>query len=759
MGVISTLARGFSRMTAAGLAVAAALLCAGAATGAEQPAGTRKMVDRLAALQKTVDPREVIYLSGARAEMLAGALAGATNLQQELKLRVQLATELVQAGRAAQGLDEFKLIEDKLRAAGGAVSGRGAQDMRMRKAMAFMRLGEQINCVSNHNQDSCLLPIRGGGVHKYPEGSRSAASLFTEELGQNPDNLVARWLLNIAYMTLGEYPDKVPASFLVPPSVFASEYEMPRFPDAAASTGLGVNNLAGGVILDDFDNDGLIDAVMSDWSLTGQLKYFHNDGNGRFTDRTVEAGLKGLYGGLNIQQTDYNNDGLLDIWVMRGAWFAKEGRMPSNLLRNNGDGTFTDVTEEAGLLRFHPTQTARWFDYDGDGFLDLFIGNESLDPSDPDFCELFHNNGNGTFTECSAACGLRIATFVKGVACADYDNDGRPDLYLSVSGGENILIHNDGPADPAHPSGLKWRFSDAGKKAGVIDTSYTFPTWFFDYDNDGWEDLLVFGYHIANVGEIAADYLGLHNNAALPKLYHNNRDGTFTDVTASAHLNRVCHAMGCNYGDLDNDGWLDFYVGTGNPGLSTLVPNRMFRNAEGRFFQDVTVSTDTGNLQKGHGVAFADLDNDGDEDVFIVMGGAFDGDGFWNALYLNPGTTNHWVKLKLEGVKANRAAIGARVKVAARGPAGVREVHRTVSSGGSFGSNPLMQHVGLGSATVIERVEIVWPGSGLRQVVENVEADHAYKIREGEAATLMKLPQFKIDSSAAASGHMHHHGQ
>src|SRR6185295_783690 len=136
----------------------------------------------------------------------------------------------------------------------------------------------------------------------------------------------------------------------------------------------------------------------------------------------------------------------------------------------------------------------------------------------------------------------------------------------------------------------------------------------------------------------------------------NKGDGTFEDVTKAAGLYKVIPAMGLNFGDLDNDGWLDFYLGTGNPEFSTLVPNRMFRNAGGKFFQEVTTATGTGQLQKGHGVGFADLDNDGDQDIYAVTGGAFTADNYRNALFLNPGNTNHWLKLKLEGTKSNRVA-------------------------------------------------------------------------------------------------------
>ena len=368
------------------------------------------------------------------------------------------------------------------------------------------------------------------------------------------------------------------------------------------------------------------------------MHFFHNDGDSNFSDRTAQAGLAALTGGLNIQHTDYNNDGWPDIWVMRGAWSKKAGRIPPSLLKNNGDGTFTDATEEAGLLSAHPRQTSVWFDYDGDGWLDVFIGNETTDPNDPGSrARLYHNNHDGTFTECAAACGLDARRFIKGVACLDYDNDGRPDLYLSCRNGTNMLFHNDGWPDASG----RWKFSDATARAlKRLRASTTFPTWSFDYDNDGWEDIFVSGYSVRNVGDIAADYLGLPNQGSPPKLYHNNHDGTFTDATAGARLSHVLLTMGCNFGDLDNDGWLDFYLGTGNPDLTTLTPKRMFRNAEGKGFQDVTTAGGFGHLQKGHAVGFADLDNDGNQDIYEVMGGAYIGDTAFNVLYLNPGGTN-----------------------------------------------------------------------------------------------------------------------
>ena len=222
-------------------------------------------------------------------------------------------------------------------------------------------------------------------------------------LEQNPDDLTARWLLNIAYMTLGEYPDQVPPQWLIEPSLFASEYDIGHFSDIAPFLRLDLVSLAGGSIMDDFDNDGFLDLMISAWGLHDQLRYFRNQGDGTFSERTREAGLTGITGGLQLVHADFDNDGWLDFLAVRGAWQGIDGLHPNSLVRNQGDGTFADVTEAAGLLSFHPTQTAAWADVDSDGLLDLFVGNETFPGlNDVHPGELFHNQGDGTFVEKAA---------------------------------------------------------------------------------------------------------------------------------------------------------------------------------------------------------------------------------------------------------------------------------------------------------------------------------------------------------------------
>ncbi len=739
-----------------GLLVSLILLLASAARGElgtlnPPPDSTRRMAALLAQIREASDPLLNPNRCTEQVAKLRPMIAQATDLRKQIQLRSQLVLQTLQAGLPQEALranaDLIALIRDK---EPGLLEGsRFLPALLMNNALCYLRMGEQENCLDNHNADSCLFPIRGGGVHQLQRGSRGAVTALTDELERFPGDLRARWLLNIAYMTLGEYPAKVPPPWLIDPKLFVSAYDIKPFPDVAGAVGLDVDGRAGGVVLEDFDNDGLLDVMVSSWGLTDQLRVFRNNGDGTFTERTVSAGLTGEVGGLNLIHFDYNNDGFMDVLVLRGGWLGTEGHYPVSLLRNNGDFTFTDVTEQAGLLRMRPTQTAVAFDFNGDGLIDLFIANETRgDDRNP--CELYRNNGDGTFTECAAENGVAFVGFFKGVTSADFNQDGRPDLCLSRLDGPPILLRNDGPAGPDRSSRARWHFTDVSDSAGITGPAASFPCWFWDYDNDGSPDLFVSGYAIQDVGDIAADYLGLPNGGQRAKLYHNNGDGTFTDVTQAAGLDHVFLTMGCNFGDLDNDGWLDFYLGQGDPSLATLVPHRMFRNDGGRRFQDVSTSGGFGQLQKGHAIAFGDINNDGEQDIYSVVGGAVESDHYRHQLFANPGHGNHWLKLKLEGVQTNRAAIGAQVKVVVRERSAERAIYRTVGENSSFGRSPLRLEIGLGQADAIARIEIFWPVTGRTQILTGLERDRSYHVQEGATAAVpLQLKSFPWPAVAA----------
>jgi hypothetical protein len=497
----------------------------------------------------------------------------------------------------------------------------------------------------------------------------------------------------------------------------------------------------------DFNNDGYLDLMVSSWSLKDQVHLLINQGDGSFEDQSESAGIQGITGGLNMQYADYDNDGDSDVLVLRGAWLFQAGHHPNSLLRNNGDGTFSDVTESAGLLSFRPTQTAAWADFNNDGWLDLYIGNEQTE-RDAHACELYLNNKDGSFTEHASEAGVAVNAWIKGVTSGDFDNDGWPDLYVSVLDGPNKLFRNKGLDSTG-----RLAFEDVSQKAGVIEPISSFPCWFWDYDNDGWEDLFVAGYQLGGISAVTASYMGKNAEIETPRIYRNKGDGTFEDVSASAGLEQCWLPMGSNFGDLDNDGFLDFYVGTGDPSMDVIMPNKMYRNDGGKTFQDVTTSGGFGHLQKGHAVSFGDFDNDGDQDVHTVMGGAYSGDRYMNALFENPGNDNKWLKLKLVGDRSNRDAYGARIHVRIQTPNGPRSIYKTVGTGSSFGGNPTRQAIGLGNAESIESVTIVWPTSKTEQVFENVEFNRAYRIHEG--ATSLERIQYPTVKTKGKSAHHH----
>jgi hypothetical protein len=620
--------------------------------------------------------------------------------------------------------------------------------------IAYMRVGERSNCMLNHNGSSCIFPIKNGGVHVLKTGSTKAIETYETILTKHPEDVESKWLLNIAFMTLGGYPKNVPQQFLIPGLDADTAFKVKPFTDMAADLGLNINGKAGGVIIDDFNNDGYLDIVTSGWGNGDAMHYFQNNQDGTFTDRTAQSGLKGITGGLNIQQTDYNNDGNIDIFVLRGAWNTNGyGMQPPSLLRNNGDGTFTDVTTASGLMFYQPTQAAVWADFNNDGWLDVFIGTENSGRMDVDGTHtsmLYLNNHDGTFTEVAQKAHCQIRSYVKGVTAADYNNDGYPDIFVSTFDGKKYLLKNKGK------KGMDVDFEDVTAQAGIAqNTRGTFTTWFYDYNNDGWPDILVNDYHF---NKSLAYYAGAE---AMGKpephsgniyLYRNNHDGTFTDVSKEAGLNKVVYSMGGNFGDIDNDGYPDMYFGTGNPDFKSLVPNKLFKNIGGKTFADVTTSSRTGNLQKGHGVALADLRNNGMQDIFIEMGGAYVGDSYTSSLYVNPGqSNNNFISLKLEGVKANRAAIGSRIKVSFTENGLKRSVYKDVNSGGSFGSGPLRQELGIGQAKMIDDVEIRWAGSNTIQHFKNVSPNQFLHITEGNnTAEVIHLKKLTFKHKAQA---------
>jgi hypothetical protein len=369
------------------------------------------------------------------------------------------------------------------------------------------------------------------------------------------------------------------------------------------------------------------------------IRLYHNDGSGTFSDPSQQAHLGDQTGGLNIIQADYDNNGCTDILVLRGGW--EDGRRKS-LLRNNCDGTFTDVTRQSGRAApAYASQSAVWADIDNDGKLDLFVANENAP------AQLFLNKGDGTFVDIAHSAGVDRTAYSKAVVAGDVDNDGYIDFYVTNVSDGNFLYHNNGDRT----------FTEVAVSAGVQQPFNSFAAWFFDYNNDGLLDIFANSLQLS-VDEVARGYAGLPRRGETMKLYKNLGNGKFKDVTVEAGLDRVLMVMGSNFGDIDNDGFLDMYLGSGNPPYTSLIPNVLFRNKGGASFVDVTAASGTGVLPKGHGVAFGDLDNDGDEDLFVVIGGALPGDKHAARLFENPGNGNDWITLKLTGVKSNRSALG-----------------------------------------------------------------------------------------------------
>jgi len=655
-----------------------------------------------------------------------------------------MALELLRAGKSQEAYQLFselnQLPPDSLIFTSQSPQGFRKELLRY-MALASFRLGEQENCIINHHHASCIIPLLPAAVHQLPKGSRQSIASLKQLLQSQPDDYESRYLLNLAYMTLGQYPDAVPEPWLISHPVLLPAARWVE--DVSMSQGLDVEGLAGGVVAEDFNNDGLTDLLVSDWDIQTNLRLFLNLGSNQWKEVTAFSGLDHIPGGLNLVQADYNNDGWMDLLILRGGWLGLYGKVPNTLLMNQGISdemipTFKDVTATAGMDRALPSQTASWADFDNDGWLDLFVGNESAVTYQYNPCELYLNQQDGTFRELAAEAGLLISDstqqaqfIVKGVTSADYDQDGWTDLFVSTRDGRNFLMKNIGTGARKIPA-----FTDVTARSGIDPYQKTFTCWFWDYNNDGWEDLLVSGFHSeahAAGKSISEDFgralADLPHSAANGLLYQNMQDGTFSNVTAEKGLDKILYMMGGNFGDIDNDGWLDFYCGNGEPDLRAIIPNRMFRYT-GEMFEEIT-SHGFGHIQKGHGAAFADFDEDGDQDIYMVMGGFYEGDVYRNMLLENQRhNENQYVKIRLRGRSGNRNGIGSKIQLSLASGDTARHIYRRVNSGGSFGASSLEMHIGLGQASLIDTLRITWQGSGTKQMFTQVPVNSSYIIDE-----------------------------
>lgn len=661
-----------------------------------------------------------------RTRQQLAALPSGAELQQHYDLRLELAKLELRLGHEQEAIDALLGAETLLDQSGLEAE----QDLPLRIKLQFemgvahLRLAETQNCCSRHTPDSCIVPIQGRGIHTQPAGSQEAIRRFAWVLERAAPKselwLQACWLYNIAHMTLGEYPAGVKPEWRIPERAFATTNAFPQFPNVAEQRGVDTFSISGSVVAEDFDLDGDVDLMVSamETDELGQLRLFLNDGGGSFTETTHRAGLQGLFGGLNLMHADFNEDGFADVLVLRGGWFKNAGRHPNSLLQNNGDGTFVDVTYVAGVAGDRPTQTADWADYDRDGDLDLYVGNEHTGAtSAPN--QLFRNEGDGTFVELAAAAGVDNRRFAKAVTWGDFNNDMWPDLYVSNFGDPNRLYQNNGDGT----------FVDVAVERQVTEPLQSFPAWFWDVNNDGHEDIFVAGY-ISDIAYVAAEELGMSHDAPVPRLYIADGAGGFMESAEAYGIRRPTAPMGSNFGDLDNDGRLDFYLGTGEPEYRNLMPNRLYHQVDDRF-EDVTMATRLGHLQKGHGIVFADFDQDGDLDIFQQMGGAYPGDRYYDAYFDNPGFGNRYLAMRLVGVESPRSCLGAKVAVTCQDGAGERTIHRTIGSGGSFGANSLVVWIGLGDAKAASRIEITWP-SGKIQTLDSVPAGQTLTLVQGE---------------------------
>jgi tetratricopeptide (TPR) repeat protein len=575
----------------------------------------------------------------------------------------------------------------------------------------------------NVTLDQRMSALREMGASYYRMGDYVEAARKYYEATQWRKNSVDQYLFTLALGQIEGPKPPLPDSALFPLETHPVDPANPPllvFEDIAPKLGIHHLNGNGTAAWGDIDGDGDLDLMVAGSGVF--LRVYRNDGD-KFTDVTDAVGLGHVPSGYSLNLIDYDNDGQPDLFLSLNGW---SGPMQDRLYHNDR-GHFTDVSAKSGAADPGSGFVSLWGDLDNDGWLDLVVANGVL--QEGSVTQIYRNNHDGTFANVTKAAGLNEPPSYGaiGIALGDYDKDGKLDLLINGrESAPNRLYHNDG----------NLHFSEVAAKAGVVQPPHNgFVCFFFDYNNDGWPDILTTSlapWEVAveglKKGYAPPNARSVHPDAS--RLFRNNGNGTFTDVTFDAKLYYPTGTMGAGVADLDNDGHLDVYLGTGDPQISRFEPNRLFRNLGDGTFADVTNFVGLARPgNKGHGVAFADIDGDGALDMFAQLGGHYPGDHTYNAFYRNlKAAQNHWVEIDLQGVKSNRMAIGTQITV----KAGDLLVYREVKGSEGFGSTSMFrQHFGLGSHEKIDSVEIRWP-SGVKHSFRGVDANQILTLKEDE---------------------------
>jgi hypothetical protein len=482
----------------------------------------------------------------------------------------------------------------------------------------------------------------------------------------------------------------------------------------------GGEGLAGAAWFD-YNNDGLLDLYLTNGK-SQKNGLFRNDGNGSFTNVSASAGVDNGLGNSGVIAGDVDNDGNIDLFLTGEGGVMGNGQSPTRLYRNNGDGTFTDITARAGTIGAESAWSAAFADIDRDGFLDLFITSPGRAVVRPHQNKLYRNNGDLTFTDISASAGVDTQRGACATGFCDYNQDGWIDLFIADCADTYArptpieLFRNNGDLT----------FTDVTTQAGLDPGGFWMGLTFGDVDNDG--DMDVFA---TNFGT-SRRWLG---RLWLHALYRNNGDGTYTDIGNQAGVAEWEWGWGCSFADFDNDGYQDlFFAGNWpfppfdvfHPGLGN--PGRLFMNRRDNTFAEIG-SEPVFNLREKYtsGVATGDFDNNGFADIVVGID-SVDNNVGRPVLYRNMGNGNHWLTIKTVGTRSNRDGVGARVKVIAGDLVQVKEVR----AGSSFLSmdSPWLTF-GLGSRERVDRIEIIWPSQTMEQYV-NVAADRLVTLIEGE---------------------------